>query len=199
MGRSVKFGTIILLISLFGCEDESSRMGDGYFKKGQYQEAVNAYTEYLSLKPNNIKALYNRGRAYEELGEFEKALADFNRVLENDDNHIQAQLSIAKDDFRKKEYLDVIYKCDIVLERSPQNLQAHLLKGQAYQKEGELKQAMDSYNQAISINKDFGVAYLYRGSLRIYLKQRTAACNDFKIAESLNVQGASKAREDYCK
>ena len=151
MGKKSIFGLVIMIFALLGCEDDSSRVGDRYFKNGEYQKAVDAYSEYLALKPNNIKTLYNRGRAYEELGDYDKALLDFNQVLINDDKHIQARLSIAKDDFRKKEYQDAIYICDQVLDENPQNSQAYLINGQSYQKEGELKLAMNSYNMAISI------------------------------------------------
>jgi len=193
------FILFIAVIFITGCEDDSSRIGDKYFNNGDYQKAVEAYSEYLSLKPNNIKALYNRGRAYEELGMYDQALVDFNKVLVNDINNLPAQLSIVKDLYRRKAYEDAIYKCDLILETDPRNAQAFLLQGQSYQKMGKIKEAMKSYNTSISTNTDFGEAYLYRGILRIYLKQRSSACNDFKIAQSLKVSAASKALEDYCK
>ena len=58
MGKKSIFSLVIMIFALLGCEDDSSRVGDRYFKNGEYQKAVDAYSEYLALKPNNIKTLY---------------------------------------------------------------------------------------------------------------------------------------------
>lgn len=189
----------LILFVLQGCKDESAYIGDTYFNQGEYKKAIEAYTNYLKLNPANIKSLYNRGRAYEELGQFEIALVDFNEVLVNDPNHLQAQLSLAGYNYRNKLYEDVIYDCSIVLDSYPQNADALLLRGRSHQKTGKTNLAMDDYNAAISVDEDMGEAYFYRGILQIYLKKVSLACNDFKIAESLNINAASKALKDYCR
>ncbi len=48
---------------------------------GRYNGAIRAYGVALQVSPDNTKALYNRGCSYGEMGEFEKAMADFERVL----------------------------------------------------------------------------------------------------------------------
>lgn len=49
---------------------------------GRYNSAIRAYGVALQVAPNSTKALYNRGCSYGEAGEYEKAVADFERVLE---------------------------------------------------------------------------------------------------------------------
>ena len=139
-------GIFIIMTIFWACEDENSRLGDAYFNNGDYEKAISAYSEYLSLKPNNIKTLYNRGRAYEELGMYDKALKDFNQVLVNDLDHIQTHLSIGTDHFRNKRYKDAIYQSELVLAKNPQNSHAYLLRARSNQMEGKLKDAMTGYN-----------------------------------------------------
>lgn len=52
-----------------------------YFKKGDYQKAVDDFNEVVRLKPSNPISLYKRGEAYEHLGELDKARSDFRAAL----------------------------------------------------------------------------------------------------------------------
>lgn len=194
MGRGI---FVLLVVVLASCTNEDVLLGDRLFKSGDYKQAVEAYTEYLALKPDHIKSIYNRGRSYEELGQFARAEADFQHVLKLDPNHMQARLSISNGMYRNRQFEDVIYQTTLVLEET-QNANAYLLRARAYQKTGKLKDAMADYNSAIALNDELGEAYFYRGTLKIYGKRKAAACADFKIAESLDIQAAKKARKDYC-
>jgi tetratricopeptide (TPR) repeat protein len=188
---------ILLFIALGSCKNEDAIIGDRYFRSGEYEKAIDSYTDYLALKPDNIKSLYNRGRAYEELGKYQEAVKNFNKVLELDPNHMQAHLSIAAEFYRQKLYQDAIYQCDLVLKNN-QSSHAYLLRARGKQKSGKIREAMADYNAAISLDSNMGEAYFYRGTLKIYSKMKTSACADFKIAESLNMQAATTARKEYC-
>ena len=65
------------LLILTGCSEQASEEGDLLYEAGDFEQAIRSYTEYLELNPTNIKTLYNRGRAYEELELFELAFKDF--------------------------------------------------------------------------------------------------------------------------
>ncbi len=188
----------LFIATLGACKDEDAYIGDRYFNNKEYQKAINAYTEYLVLKPDNIKSIYNRGRAFEELGQFTEAVNDFNKVLKLDPNHVQSRLSLATDLYRNKLYKDAIYQCDLVLEHS-QIMMAYFIRAKGNQKAGKIDPAMDDYNSAIALDHGFGEAYFYRGTLKIYKKLNRSACNDFKIAESLDIAAATKAIKDYCR
>ena len=190
-----------LMVTVLACGNEdSTRLGDQYYKAGKYQEAVDAYTEYLSLQPRNVKSLYNRGRAYQELGKYKEALADFHAVMKEDPLNTNALLSITNDFYsRLHDYENTIFHADKVLKLDENNALAHTLKGKSYQKLGKLKEAMAAYNAAISVNKEYADAYLSRGSLRVYLKQTSKACSDFKVAESLRPGVGASLVKKYCK
>ena len=74
----VKFSTILGVWSLLlvGCDSKNSKEGDQLFSQGKYEEAVSQYSAYIEYNPDDIKSIYNRGRAYEELGEFDKSMDD---------------------------------------------------------------------------------------------------------------------------
>ena len=187
-------------LGLVSCKNENSQIGDRHFKNGNYEEAIAAYTEYLRLKPRDIKTIYNRGRAYEELGQYEKALTDFRKVIKEDPLNVNGYLSIANDYYhRLKDYENTIFFSDKALKFDENNVLGYTLKGKAHQKLGQLDEALTSYNAAISINKEFPDAYLSRGSLRIYKKQTSKACTDFKLAKSLGAGQADELIKKYCR
>lgn len=190
---------ILLIAILSSCQNENSRIGDDYFKVGQYKKAIEAYNDFLKYKPKHVKTIYNRGRCYQELGEFDKALEDFNVVITLDANNESALLSIGQDFYRKKEYSSATFYSEKVLERNPGNTMAHYLMGRANHKQGYMRDALSNYNSAINLSPDFGEAYLHRGALKLYLRQNRAACADLRKAVELKIEGAENALRKNCK
>ena len=194
-----KILVVALLLGSLSCKNENSQLGDQYYRAGDYEKAVEAYTEYLRMQPRDIKSIYNRGRAYEELGQHEEALVDFRRVIKEDPLNVNGHLSIANDYYyRLKDYENTIFFAEKTLSLDEGNALAHTLKGKGHQKLGQLEEAMSSYNAAISINKEFTDAYVSRGSLRVYLKQSSRACADFRIAQSLGSEQVGSLIQKYC-
>ena len=198
MKNTLYFVLPVLLLVGGGCKDNRSTQGDAHFKNQEYELAIAAYNDYLSLKPNNIKSLYNRGRSFEELGDFDKALEDYNRILEINPDNIHANLSIGKDFYRKNVFDNAAFYFDKVIKVDGNNAVAHFFKGRSLHKSGLTREALQAYNLAININQDYGEAYMYRGALNVHLKKRSSACNDFRLAKSLNIEEADEAIRKYC-
>lgn len=53
---------------------------------GKYEAALTDFNHALELNPKLAEAYGNRGLAYKAMGQVEKAIADFERVLELTDN-----------------------------------------------------------------------------------------------------------------
>ena len=56
--------------------------GGLYYKLGQYALAVEEFTKAIDLDPKCVEAYENRGITYDDLGEQEKAQADFAKANE---------------------------------------------------------------------------------------------------------------------
>ncbi len=189
----------LLIIGLMGCESGVTREGDQFFKEGRYQEAIDAYTEYLTTRPKDIKTLYNRGRAFEELGQAEKSRADFNAILDLDEDNLNANLSMGKYWYNKKDFNRAINFFDKVIAVDGRIVDAYLLKGRSYHQKGDFSEAMKGYNQAIGIDNKNENAFLYRGALKVALNQRKSACNDLFRAKALGSEEADAALTRHCK
>ena len=190
---------LILISALFGCQNQDTLIGDAYFEAGNYAEAIESYNEFLRLNPRHIKTIYNRGRCYQELGQYDKALEDFNLVLEYDSYNDNALLSIGQEFYRKGEYTSTVYYSEKVIEHNANNAMAHYLLGRANHKQGLLRDALNNYNTAINLDPNLGEAYLHRGALKLYMKQKNLACQDLQKAANMNVEGAADAVKKNCK
>ena len=188
-----------LALGVFGCASEVTKEGDSLFNDGKYTEAVEAYSDYLKTRPKDIKTLYNRGRAYEELGQVEKARADFDKILDLDQDNLNANLSMGKYWYNKKNFDQAINFFDRVIVIDGRRADAYLLKGRAFHQQGEFEEAMENYNQAISFDRQSADAFLYRGALKVALNQNRSACNDLNRAKILGSEEAATALSKYCK
>ena len=87
---------LLVLFVAAACTGGEVREGDQLFEAGKYQQAIQAYNEYLSSHQADIATLYNRGRSYEEVGKYGLALKDFEEVIKMDKRNVNAHLSMAK-------------------------------------------------------------------------------------------------------
>ena len=180
-----------------GSENQSE--GDRLFKEGQYEKAVAAFNEKLDTHPSDITLLYNRGRAFEELGKFDEAEADFVKITELDNKNLSAYLSLSQLNYKKGAHNKALIFADKALEVNDNSAEGHFLAARAKHQLGYMDKALESYSLAININKDYGEAYFYRAAIKIGKNQSKSACSDIAKAVNLGVPEASKAQTKYCK
>ncbi len=192
------FFLLIILFSACNEKDDESK-GDVFYNQGEYQKAVDAYSEHLKLKPSDETVLYNRGRAYEELGNFDRALEDFTKVLKIDPKNQSALLSYGKHFYREKDYENAAFQFEKAYKINSSSSQVALLYARALHKSGEVEKAMEHYDIAISNDDRNAEAFMYRGALKYYLKRTTSGCNDIQKARNMEYAPAEDLYNQYCK
>lgn len=70
-------------------------LADAYEKMGDSASAKEVYSSILALKPEEVNALFLRGRLYLRDGQQELAMADFNRTVELDKDGYDLRIEIA--------------------------------------------------------------------------------------------------------
>ena len=69
--------------------------GVAYYKKNNYQGAINDLNALLRQDTNNVEALYTRGMAYTKMSQQDSAISDFTKVLVIDPDHVSAAFARA--------------------------------------------------------------------------------------------------------
>lgn len=190
------FGFLVFALSF--CTDNGKEGGEEYFRAGEYEKAVEAYSEELQLKPGDVQRLYGRGRAYEELGNYEAAKEDFKKALKFDDRNVRVLIAMGDVLYKEKNFDNALFFYQKATDFEGNNAQALFKEGRAHHKLGNVDEAMAKYDAAIREDESLGDAYLYRAALHISKKNDKAACNDFLKAQTHNVEGAGEALLKYC-
>jgi cytochrome c-type biogenesis protein CcmH/NrfG len=112
-------------------------LGNLYFDTHQPQKAVDAYSRALVLKPDDPNVLTDQGVMYRELGQFDSALANFQRANQIAPDHLQSLYNIGVvQAFDKKDVAAAEKTWSRLIQLAPQSEQA----AQARQALDHLKQ-----------------------------------------------------------
>ncbi|WLT32196.1 tetratricopeptide repeat protein [Geothrix sp. PMB-07] len=74
--------------------DAWAALGNEYFDSHQPQKAVDAYAKALALKPVDPNVLTDQGVMYRAMGQYDKALANFQKANKLDPTHVQSLFNI---------------------------------------------------------------------------------------------------------
>src|SRR4030042_5836352 len=69
-------------------------LGNLYLDTDQPNEAIEAYSRYLAVKPNNPDVRTDLGIMYRKLGQFDKAIEEFRKAAQNDPKHVNSRYNI---------------------------------------------------------------------------------------------------------
>ncbi len=69
------------------------QLGNMYFDANKFQDAIQAYTQYLSINPNNANVLVDLGVMYRRAGNTTEAISSFDKALEIDPKHQHAHFN----------------------------------------------------------------------------------------------------------
>ncbi len=154
-------------------------------KQTWYEKAVVHYTEALKLQSDSVEAYNNRGAAYRDKGEFDRALRDFNAAIDLEPNYANAynnrgmaygkngKHDLALQDFNKAINLD------------PRSADSYNNRGLTYKEMGEVDLAVKDYNRAVELDPEFPAAYNNRGVVYDERGELDCAIKDYDTAIEL--------------
>jgi tetratricopeptide (TPR) repeat protein len=189
----------VLALLLVSCGNSSSNKGDEFYNEGQYKEAIVAYASFLERRPNDVKVLYNKGRAHEELEEFKRAEESFKLALKQDPKNTQILLSLSNLYHNNDRPELALMYADNAVSVSGAPSMAYFLKARSMHKLGNVKEALREYNTAIKMSPKNGQAYYYRGMLYAATDEFSNACKDFNSAVENNYEPAKDSLKKYCR
>ncbi|BAY97090.1 hypothetical protein NIES37_10270 [Tolypothrix tenuis PCC 7101] len=153
--------------------------GVDFLQNGDKAGAILAFSEAISINPDNAYAYYNRGKTKAELQDYDGAIQDLSQTL-----HLEPKFSNAKYQIGK------IYQHIDGQQLSPPGhpVQLDLRKyenGLRKLQFQEYEEAIKEFNQVLHINSNFAPAFYNRGKSFHKLKKNEEAAKDFQIAAKL--------------
>ena len=134
--------------------------------------------------------LISVGKRLIEQTSYEKAVETFDRVLENDNNNLEAYYGRGEAYYQLEDFNKAVKDFDKVLEINPQDAQAYLYRGYAYAGLNKYENAIEDYSKSIDLNPDNANAYHNRGNAYKNIEQTDKALIDYTVAIELDPDNA---------
>jgi len=133
-------------------------------KKNESEEPKKQATQ---LNPTDAETYYNRGKAYYDKHEYDKAIENFNQtILINPSDSIAAYIHRGLAYEKKSEYDKAIEDYTLAIQINPKKYGVgYICRGDVYARKGEYNKAIEDYTLAIQIDPKYDSAYMKRGEV----------------------------------
>ncbi|MEN9979485.1 MAG: tetratricopeptide repeat protein [candidate division WOR-3 bacterium] len=146
---------------------------------------IQMLTRAIELKPDDPKAYNNRGLAYYQKGELDKAIPDFSKTIELKPDLAEAYNNRGLAYYLKGELDKAIPDSSKAIELKPDYAEAYFNRGLAYAEQGELDKAIPDYSKTIELKPDLAEAYYNRGLAYAEQGELDKAIQDWSMAMRL--------------
>ncbi len=144
---------------------------EGYLRKARVGEAIHCANEWLTREPNNVLALYLRGKISRQLGSSVKASADFRRVIELDPDHLKARRRLVVSLVDIGRYDEALQHLEYLQRRQPPDLELRVRRAVCLHRLGHSREARTLLDSVLAEHPDNGLALLTRGQIAQLLGQ----------------------------
>ena len=191
--------------------DATARMtiADNMAKAHQLEMALQAYDDIIDFHPDCVDAYMRRGVLLSRMGKIPEAIQDYNTAKQLDPYVVEVfdifgrinKLKVLKGvtvnntDDATKMLLEVKKK----IKHDRQNPALIYESGNLNVLLGSYNIALQDYDKAIALKKDFIEAIYNRGIVNIILNKKTAACEDFLESSRLGSERGTKKYNFFCK
>ena len=152
------------------------------FNKGNIQESILAYSEFIAAYPTHAPAICMLGMAKCQQRKFDEAEALFRRAIEINPNMIEAHINLGSTLQYSSRIDEAISAYQRVIQLSPDNSIVLYNLGSALQEKGNLEQAIQCYIDSLKLApnnyhafKNLGNAFKDTGRLEAALKSYESA------------------------
>jgi tetratricopeptide (TPR) repeat protein len=171
---------LALAVATSACKDpekakaEHITRGEAYLKDKKYQEASLEFRNAVQIDDRSAPAHWGMARAYLGMGQAQQAIEELERTRQLDQNNLDARTElgnicmVAYQSSKNSKWKDEATQLfEEVLQRDPNNIEGHILKGTVLFANGDRAGALAQLNTAIELNPNrvesqLGLALYYR-------------------------------------
>jgi len=136
---------------------------NGRFKNPKM--AADYWTRAISKKQNTAEAFNNRGLAYHELKQYDKAIEDYNQAIKLDPAQVIAYNNRGNSYYERNEYQLALADFNQSLQRKPDYAKAHLNRGLVYYQMDNTDQACEDFQNASDYGDPDGINWAMKNAI----------------------------------
>jgi tetratricopeptide (TPR) repeat protein len=160
-------------------------------KMGNFELAIQYFSEAIMLNTIYVNAYSNRGNVYKKMSKnnieyIENALDDFNMVLLLDPKHENTLFNRGLLFLKKEQYENAITDFSNLINISPKDSEAYSSRGQCYYRTKNFNLSIKDLDKAIEINPMYAKAYYLRSSVHKLMGNDDKAQEDLRKSLEIN-------------
>ncbi|MDX9786779.1 MAG: tetratricopeptide repeat protein [Desulfobacterales bacterium] len=128
------------------------------YKQGNYQEAIDLFTELIVIAPDNAKAYKNRGVALMSVRKMDDAIQDFNTALRIDPSLKGLYSNLGAAWHYKGEYEKAVFNYDIAIKEAPNSYVSYFNRAISRVALNRLEEARADLEKTLALNPGFDPA-----------------------------------------
>jgi tetratricopeptide (TPR) repeat protein len=157
-------------------------------EKVLFDQAINYFTQAITINHNHADNYYNRGRIYGMQKLYDQSISDFNKALAINPQHFGAVLMRGIGYMAKGSPDQAINDFNHVIKLYSNDSRAYRYRGLAYNKKGLYDKAIKDFNTASKLDPKESQIYHHRGIAYSMKDLYDKALEDFNTALKLNSQ-----------
>jgi Flp pilus assembly protein TadD len=116
---------------------------------------------------NSIEEHFEKGNEYAQAGEFDKAVTEFEAVLQEDSKNVSAMSNLGVGYYNLGRLDEAIEQYQKAVELAPEDADIHSNLAAAFVQKGQLDKALEQYQTAVTLNPElaeahYGLGVVYR-------------------------------------
>jgi len=163
-----------------------TRLSSIFISKRDFEKVIDICNEALKVEPDSEVFYINRGNAYANLNQPERAIEDYGKVIELNPAFAEAYYNRGNVYAELNQPERAIEDYDRAIALNPNFAEAYNNRGAAYAELNRYEQAIEDFSKAIALNPNFAAAYNNRGLAYAKLNKYERAIEDYGKAIALN-------------
>eukprot|EP00347_Sterkiella_histriomuscorum_P011628 403371722 len=163
-------------------------LGQTYERMKDYKKCAALYKKCLTIDSKNLGACVHLANLLASIGEGERALKYFKHALKQEPESISVNYGIAKtiQQFQPQNKQQAITHYEFIIGKEPDHFRSLTQLGMLYLEQQNYEKAAEMLKQAITVNKQYGVALVTMGNLLFETGQSSDSLKYYKHALAQN-------------
>jgi len=163
--------------------------------EGDLQSAIIEYSNGLKFASDNPSLYFNRGLCYAQLGQYKKAIQDFDQVIQQDEFFAEVYFNRANAHTLLGDYTAATADFNKAIEQRPDDVNALYGRGVIHLLSQNNEEAIDDFDMIISLEPTHIDAHYGRGFAHAELGEYDRAIADYNDMIDLDPQNANVYNE----
>jgi tetratricopeptide (TPR) repeat protein len=172
-------------------------LGNANVGKGDYEEAIRAFTKGIELDSTSKELYHNRANAYRVTNNFNSAMSDLSVIIKKwpDANAYSSRGALFN---VNKEWMAALNDLNKAIALDSTQYNFYWERGVSKYNLNDLSGAIKDYSKALLHNKDPQI-YANRGVAYYQANEKQKACEDWRVSSEMGNGQATLYIRDYCK